>query len=176
TATPAGRVALGRAMAEAARAEGTATVAMWRELYENAAADVFEQASAGLRLAEALLDVGERGAETVDVLKAVVATAESLAAAPLAAQAADLARRGRLDAEVGVEPAATADAVLTPRELEVLRLVAEGLSNRQVGKALFISEKTASVHVSNILSKLGAASRTEAAAVARRRGLLGSAA
>jgi DNA-binding CsgD family transcriptional regulator/tetratricopeptide (TPR) repeat protein len=176
TATPAGRVALARAQAEAARAEGTATTDLWRALYEGAGADVYEQASAGLRLAEALLDAGERGDETVTVLKAVIATGQALDAAPLVDRASDLARRGRLDAEVGVEPAATADAVLTPRELEVLRLVAEGLSNRQVGKALFISEKTASVHVSNILSKLGAASRTEAAAVARRRGLLGSAA
>jgi DNA-binding NarL/FixJ family response regulator len=57
---------------------------------------------------------------------------------------------------------------LTPRELEVLRLVAEGRSNRQIAEALFISAKTASVHVSNILAKLGVASRVEAAAVAHR--------
>ena len=61
---------------------------------------------------------------------------------------------------------------LTPRELEVLALVAEGRSNRQVADALFISAKTASVHVSNILAKLGVASRVEAAAVAHRHGLL----
>jgi DNA-binding NarL/FixJ family response regulator len=57
---------------------------------------------------------------------------------------------------------------LTPRELDVLRLVAEGLSNGQIGGRLFISTKTVSVHVSNILAKLGVASRTEAAAVAHR--------
>jgi DNA-binding NarL/FixJ family response regulator len=62
--------------------------------------------------------------------------------------------------------------LLTPREREVLALVAEGLSNRQVGERLFVSTKTASVHVSNILAKLGAHSRTEAATLARRRGLL----
>jgi DNA-binding NarL/FixJ family response regulator len=62
--------------------------------------------------------------------------------------------------------------VLTPREVEVLRLVAEGHSNREIGERLVVSGKTASVHVSNILAKLGARTRTEAAAVARRRGLL----
>jgi DNA-binding CsgD family transcriptional regulator len=61
---------------------------------------------------------------------------------------------------------------LTPREREVLALVAEGRTNRQVGEVLFISEKTASVHVSRLLAKLGASTRGEAAAVARRMGLL----
>ncbi|MFI2708141.1 LuxR C-terminal-related transcriptional regulator, partial [Nocardioides sp. CER28] len=61
---------------------------------------------------------------------------------------------------------------LTPRETEILALVAEGRSNGEIGKRLFISTKTVSVHVSNILGKLGAAGRTEAAAIARRRGLL----
>jgi DNA-binding NarL/FixJ family response regulator len=57
---------------------------------------------------------------------------------------------------------------LTEREQEVLDLLAAGRSNREIAAALFISPKTASVHVSNILAKLGAASRTEAAALARR--------
>jgi len=61
---------------------------------------------------------------------------------------------------------------LTPREREILELVAAGRSNGEIGKQLFISAKTVSVHVSNILAKLGAAGRTEAAAIARRRGLL----
>jgi NarL family two-component system response regulator LiaR len=61
---------------------------------------------------------------------------------------------------------------LSPRELEVLRLVADGRSNRQIAEELFISVKTASVHVSNILAKLGVASRVEAAAVAHRAGLV----
>ena len=54
----------------------------------------------------------------------------------------------------------------------MLALVAEGRSNREIGNQLFISAKTVSVHVSNILAKLGAAGRTEAVALARRRGLL----
>ncbi|WP_188113327.1 helix-turn-helix transcriptional regulator [Nocardioides humilatus] len=62
---------------------------------------------------------------------------------------------------------------LTAREREILRLVAEGRSNGEIGRQLFISTKTVSVHVSNILGKLGAAGRTEAAAIARRDGLLG---
>ena len=62
---------------------------------------------------------------------------------------------------------------LTPRETEILTLVAAGRSNGEIGKQLFISAKTVSVHVSNILAKLGASGRTEAAAIARRRGMLG---
>lgn len=63
--------------------------------------------------------------------------------------------------------------VLTPREGEVLALVAEGRSNREIGEQLVVSTKMVSVHLSNILAKLQAHTRTEAAAIARRRGLLG---
>ena len=73
-------------------------------------------------------------------------------------------RRGR------ARPAA--DATLTARETEILGLVAQGRSNGEIARQLFISTKTVSVHVSNILAKLGAAGRTEAAAIARRDGLL----
>jgi len=62
--------------------------------------------------------------------------------------------------------------LLTPREREVLRLIARGYSYREIGKQLFISAKTVSVHVSNILAKLGAGSRGEAVALARTSGLL----
>lgn len=61
---------------------------------------------------------------------------------------------------------------LTDGEVEVLELVAQGLTNRQIGEQLFISGKTVSVHVSNLLAKLGVAGRPEAVAVAHRRGLL----
>jgi DNA-binding CsgD family transcriptional regulator len=63
-------------------------------------------------------------------------------------------------------------AGLTPREIEVLRLVAAGNSNGEIGSALFISTKTASVHVSNILAKLGVSGRGEAAALAYKLGLV----
>jgi DNA-binding NarL/FixJ family response regulator len=66
---------------------------------------------------------------------------------------------------------AIGSAGLTAREREVLRLIADGRSNREIGAALFIAAKTASVHVSNILAKLGVASRTEAAAMALREGI-----
>ena len=62
-------------------------------------------------------------------------------------------------------------AGLTDREVEVLRLLAAGNSNKEIGAKLFIAPKTASVHVSNILAKLHAASRTEAAAIAHAQGV-----
>jgi DNA-binding CsgD family transcriptional regulator len=96
-----------------------------------------------------------------------LAVARSLGAAPLAADLELLSRRGRLAA--GSSPA---DALrrlgLTEREAEVLGLLAEGRTNRQIGDALFISEKTASVHVTNLLRKLGVGSRVEAAEMSRR--------
>ena len=70
------------------------------------------------------------------------------------------------------DPMATLD--LTPREREVLRLVAEGWSNARIAEALGISAKTASVHVSNILAKLGVENRVEAAALVHRLGVADS--
>ena len=93
-----------------------------------------------------------------------------LGAEPLRGALEALARRGRLDLGAGV-PAERTLAGLTPREVEVLRLLVEGRSNRQIAEQLFISGKTASVHVTNILAKLGVHSRLEAAATARRLGL-----
>ncbi len=75
------------------------------------------------------------------------------------------------DAATDAAPQADGDALpfgLTPRELQVLALIAEGATNRQIGAALYMAEKTASVHVSRILSKLGVRSRTQAAAMAHR--------
>jgi DNA-binding CsgD family transcriptional regulator/tetratricopeptide (TPR) repeat protein len=74
--------------------------------------------------------------------------------------------------ELGVARSGPEAGMLTPREREILLLVASGRSNAEIGKQLFISGKTVSVHVSNVMSKLGAGSRTEAAALARRSGLI----
>jgi DNA-binding NarL/FixJ family response regulator len=90
-----------------------------------------------------------------------------------------LARRARLDlappagatVPAAGAPTPAAQLGLTPREVEVLALVAAGRSNRQIAQALFISPKTVGVHVSNILAKLGVSGRVEAAAVAHRLGL-----
>ena len=93
-----------------------------------------------------------------------------LGAGPLREGVEALARRGRLD--LGEVPVPSDGAAgLTPRELEVLRLVAAGRSNQQIADALYISRKTASVHVSHILAKLGVHTRVEAAAAAHRLGL-----
>ncbi|HJW60122.1 MAG TPA: response regulator transcription factor, partial [Actinomycetota bacterium] len=121
------------------------------------------------RLAEALAGGGDRERATA-AARAAHATATRLGSAPLREALEALARRGRLDLGV-VLPAPRTLAGLTPRELEVLRLLVEGRSNRQIGEQLFISDKTASVHVTNLLSKLGVHSRLEAAAMARRLGL-----
>ena len=88
----------------------------------------------------------------------------------LAERLAGVGRRGRLTVarSDGSDPYA-----LTARELEVLALVAQGRTNPQIGETLFISEKTASVHVSNILRKLSVSNRGEAAALALRKGLAG---
>jgi DNA-binding NarL/FixJ family response regulator len=85
-----------------------------------------------------------------------------------------LIQRARLDlapTPTAPEPAAGLD--ITAREAEVLKLLVSGRTNREIGKALFISEKTASVHVSHLLRKLGVSNRVEAAAVAQRLELSG---
>src|SRR5690242_619433 len=104
--------------------------------------------------------------------------ASRLGARPLLEQIGSLARRARLDVPTlpgprgHVEPGGAAPFGLTERELEVLRLVAAGRGNRDIAAELFISPKTASVHVSNILGKLGVSSRGEAAATAYQQHLL----
>ncbi|HEV8163513.1 MAG TPA: response regulator transcription factor, partial [Actinomycetota bacterium] len=106
-------------------------------------------------------------------------TAAELGAGPLRDQIETLARRARLrlsDPDAGTTtapaPLPGAELGLTPREREVLALVAAGRSNRQIAEELFISSKTASVHVSNILAKLAVGNRVEAAAAALRLGIV----
>ena len=89
-----------------------------------------------------------------------------MGAQPLGEQIAILARRARIRLDGGDGAGAAGELGLTERELEVLRLVAAGRSNREIAGELFISPKTASVHVSNILGKLNVSSRGEAAAKA----------
>jgi len=92
----------------------------------------------------------------------------------LAGEAEGLIARARLGTDAPAPPAGSDDPFgLTPRERQVLALIAEGATNRQIGAALYMAEKTASVHVSRILAKLGVRSRTQAAAVAHRMHLHG---
>ncbi|MEU9023026.1 AAA family ATPase [Actinomadura sp. NPDC048394] len=162
--------------AEAARARGVLDLAAW-----DAAAAAWEgignpytRAQALVHAAEAALADGDHDAAAARLGIAADITA-GLGAEPLAGQVADLLRRTRAPRRSGAEPSAPLG--LTPREYEVLRLVAEGRSNRDIAEALFISVKTASVHVSNILGKLDVANRGEAAATAHRLALFaGSAA
>jgi DNA-binding NarL/FixJ family response regulator len=144
-------------------------VALWREVRD--AFDYgyrYELARSRWRLAEALAAQGERD-EAQRELALAATTADELRAVPLRRAVDELARRARLDVGQAARPTI---ASLTPREQEVLRLVASGLTNRQIGAELFMSEKTASVHVSRILAKLGVSGRTEAAARAVTLGLV----
>ncbi len=90
---------------------------------------------------------------------------------PLRGEIEALARRLRVSLDEGAEEDPIAARGITSREREVLEQLAEGASNREIAEALVISEKTASVHVSHILSKLGARNRAEAASIAHRLGL-----
>jgi len=187
--------------AELRRAEGRETPDAWAEAV--AAFEPLERphelARACYRWAESLLHAGERATaglqgrtprEAAALLLAQAHTAAgTMGARPLAEEIELLAQRARLPLPglipatgdgAGARrseaegPAAPAPSLgLTPREREVLRLVADGRSNRQIADALFISPKTASVHVSNILAKLGVSGRGEAGAVAHRLRLFG---
>jgi DNA-binding NarL/FixJ family response regulator len=161
-----GRGWLARAEAEWRRAQGDNAPAAWATvLDEFGPGFVYEAARTRWRLAEALAETGHREQAQEEWSRAAEA-ASRLGAAPLRATLDDLALRARLTGST--ERHGTG---LTSREREVLRLIAEGRSNREIGQALFITPKTASVHVSNILAKLGVTSRTEAAAVAHREGI-----
>jgi DNA-binding CsgD family transcriptional regulator len=158
---------LAKAEAEWTRVQGRSDPRAWQAAVDAFSfGHVYEVARCQWRLAEALLRAGDRQRATM-AARAAHETAMRLGADPLRGALEALARRGRLDLGVGLPPVRTL-AGLTPRELEVLRLLVQGRSNRQIAEQLFISGKTASVHVTNILTKLGVHSRLEAAATARR--------
>ncbi|TDC90515.1 helix-turn-helix transcriptional regulator [Actinomadura sp. 7K507] len=171
-----GHAWLARAEAERRRVDGVHDVELWRratDLFTYGDPDggfVYEVARSRRRLAEALAENGDREGAARE-WRSAVRTAERLGAAPLLAALRDLGARARLGAARPAPAPAGPLAALTGREREVLKLVAEGLGNREIAAALFISPKTASVHVSNILAKLDVASRTQAAAVAHREGI-----
>ena len=172
---------LEQAGAELAAARGEHPVSAWARLASewDALGCPFFAARARYRQADALLmATGGRGtgdkATATALLSAAARTTEQLGAEPLRHEITDLARRARLELSTsGTDQPAVGQPDdspfgLTQRELEVLRLMVDGRSNGEIGAQLFVSRKTASVHVSNILRKLGAANRIEAAAIARR--------
>jgi len=151
-----------------------AAAAAWEAL-----ARPYPVAYARWREAEALLAARDREGASRAASDAL-ATARRLGSAWLAEEVESLAARARL--QLGADGAAAAPPEddradedpfgLTPRERDVLTLVAAGATNREIGEQLHMAEKTASVHVSRILAKLNVRSRTEAAAVAHRQGLV----
>jgi DNA-binding CsgD family transcriptional regulator len=163
--------------AELRRARGVADPDAWAQ-----AAGVWQRlgrphrrAYALLRQAEARLATSRRPAAAADPLRAAAEAATGMA--PLAAAIHRLARRSRISLRPAPAPAppGTDDPYgLTHRERHVLRLLARGYTNAQIGAELFMSPKTAGVHVSNILRKLKVVNRAEAAAVGERAGLTGS--
>ena len=168
--------------AERTRISGASDPQIWTSAV--AAADArpiaYESAYARYRLAEALLAARGSRDEAGAVLAEARSRAVALGARPLIDEIDGLAARARLSLDDGAAAAVpvgldAADPVaayeLTARELEVLRLVVAGRTNRQIGEELFISESTAGVHVSRILAKFGVAGRVEAATIAARLGI-----
>jgi DNA-binding CsgD family transcriptional regulator len=174
--------ALLQGRAEQTRLHGPADPAAWAAAAARweALGRPYPAACARFREAEALLASRAPRARVEEAVQAVHEVASRLGAAPLRSELELLARRGRLRLQAPPQqaraaepdgPAAARSLGLTRRELEVLELVAAGRSNRQIGEELFITPKTAGLHVSRILAKLGVAGRGEAAAVAHRLGI-----
>ena len=188
------RAWLAMAQAEELRAAGTARPAAWIEAAEawDEVPDPWLAAYARFRAAESALRAEGVRADAATLLRAAHATAAMLGATPLREEIEALASRARIDlasggvrAADGVDdgipatgrsagrPAAKAARPhgLSEREIEVLALVAAGRTNGEIAERLFITRKTASVHVTHILDKLGVSNRVEAAMVAARLGL-----
>ena len=163
------------AAAEQARQHGTSSRATWRAVAEawHRADQPYREAYARLREAEAAAAAGHRD-QAARALAACHGLASQLPAPPLLALAEELAGRARLTAAPVPPTRASAEGArfdLTERETEVLALLVRGDSNRQIARALFISDRTVAVHVSRILGKLGVRNRTEAATTGARLGL-----
>jgi DNA-binding CsgD family transcriptional regulator len=165
--------------AELARLEGHSDPSLWAAaaLGWEGLAQPYPAADARWREAEALLLAGGPRERVEALLRDAHAIASGLAARPLCAEIESLARRGRLSLGTAAapitseQPSPLTQLGLTTREQEVLALVATGLTNRQIAETLFISPKTATLHVSNILSKLGVTNRVAAATIAHRLGV-----
>ncbi|MFP5319499.1 MAG: helix-turn-helix transcriptional regulator [Acidimicrobiia bacterium] len=170
-----GEALLALCEAEWARVRGEHDGGHWAQIAQAWAASYpYESAYARWREAEALLASGAKE-DAVVPLRQAFSEASRLGAGPLLADVEALARRARIrvartTAEETSESAGGTG--LTPREVEVLALLAAGHSNHQIAEALFMSDKTASVHVSRILTKLGVANRGQAAALAHRLGMI----
>jgi DNA-binding CsgD family transcriptional regulator/tetratricopeptide (TPR) repeat protein len=156
--------------AELSRAEGDSDAGKW-----DAAAAVWRDIGQPHRESYSLMRAGFAAAAQGDRIGATerlqraTALASMLGAAPMLTQLGSLARRAHIELTDLPSPANDAPPLgLTKRELAVLSLVAAGRSNREIASELFISPKTASVHVSNILAKLNVATRSAAAAAAHR--------
>jgi len=169
--------------AELARAEARPEPELWAEaagLWRGRQAP-YPLAYALYRQAEAFLAAAGGRASAQVALSEAKRLCDGLSAGPLSAEVLALARRARLNlgdaADVsdqvadGSESSAASGLGLTARETEVLRLVAAGLTNREISERLCISRHTASLHVSHILSKLAVPNRLTAAAAAQRFGL-----
>jgi ATP/maltotriose-dependent transcriptional regulator MalT len=178
TGHPDALAALAHALGETALAEGhpdDAAQQLTRAAELHAGLEIpFERAQIQLRAGVALAATGQREA-AIERLREAHSTARRLGAAPLATQAADEVVKLGESVEQRFGRRAAADhqnAGLSGRELEVMRLVASGRTNREIAGDLVLSTRTVDMHVRNILTKLRCRSRTEAATRAGELGLL----